>query len=230
MPPVIAPPKGDGWPSTDRKRISPKMHLPLTKSQATNFNDGSHSLFPHGGPGLDICHPPQHHCQIPGKAAECCPEPWLCINGLCTDPNDPRVCGETMCDPSANECLDKGYKKGICCPKGESVCGKVCCRNEDGMLVQNYCADARRQICCPEGQVAQADGSCGPPLCGGVACDGAFNECRAGVCCAHGKQCGATGCCQGTDNKGRERICWNHDTSTCGVKLGNGATVGLGGA
>ena len=132
--------------------------------------------------------------QLPCAGRHCCNQDQSCISqgiqqGTCC-PTTPvnYVCGDFCCPEGANSCTGGG----TCCAP-QDACGSICCNPVDpvqsvpSLLGPMYCADAERQLCCPQGTTAR-DGVCCAP--GQIIVDG--------ICCAPGNVACNGECCLGT--------------------------------
>lgn len=125
------------------------------------------------------------------------------------------VCGDKCCSPGAcipPDASDPAYTNGLCCPEGDTACGKWCCR------AGTSCCNGGPQCCLPDqecvGNQCQAPCPTGRVRCGTICCE--LNQiCEGGQCirprsCLPTEtQCGNACCGDGT------QCCRNATFETC---------------
>jgi len=135
-----------------------------------------------------------------GVAGTCCFADEACLDGAgrCCSAGT-KACEGKSCCTGDETCIDKGAKKGTCCPDAQTA-GNNCCAEGESPF------DPARGLCCADSKV------CGTVCCGGIqdtlsycmnpatstCCSALQKECN-GLCCPMGQDCVEGVCAVGED-------------------------------
>ena len=146
-------------------------------------------------------------CGDDGCGGTCglCDDEQICVGGGCEDP--PPACGDDVCDPDGESCLNCPADCGVCCGDGA-------CTAEHGETCATCLADCR----CPAGERCDLDvfecvpgciADCTGRVCGDNGCGGSCGACGGGEICGLDGQCAPPPAECGDD------VCAAGDGETC---------------